>query len=165
MMNNKIEVVDIKSEDESILRSLSIQCEDALVGNARHFTDNEIHAIANKLVIPKDGDVNRYRSKFIYVNEELVGFLAYYQGFPFEKTIWISAFYLIPEYRRKGIGSKVMGAMKKNEIDLGYMQFGTILHKYDIMAQKFFERHQFHLDKRTKEEEMRGFFCTYEFKD
>lgn len=164
-MKDKIEVLDIKSEEEVQLRSLSIKCEDALVGNVRHFSDAEIHAIANKEVIPPEGSKDRYRSKFIYFNGELVGFLAYYQGFPFPQTIWISAFYLIPEARRKGIGSKVMGALKKNEIDLGYIQFGTILYKYDLMAQRFFEKNQFYLDKRTQDEEMRGYFCTYQFKD
>lgn len=162
----KIDIIEIQERDEPVLKAVAKQCEDALVGcGAEHFSDEELHGIATKSILPPNGNRENYKSKLIVLDGKPIGFMAYYEGFPFKDSVWINAFYLIPEYRGKKIGSQIMMSLKQNEMKNGYRAFGAIIPRMNLLGQNFLRKHHFSIDKKSLDKDKVVYFCVYEIKE
>lgn len=161
---HKVDIREMNVDDEATLRMICDRCEDALAGCGERISDQEVHAIVRKKVLPPKGVSEKYHAKLIFFDGEPAGFMTYYEGYPFDRTVWIGSFYLVPEVRGQSLGSQIMMMFKQNLIELGYMQFAAQLHRMNLRGQDFFRKHQFVLDQRSIDRDFLLYFCTYRSK-
>ena len=161
---HKVDIREMNIDDEAILRQLCDRCEDALAGCGERISDQAVHDIVRKQVLPPNGKSEKYHAKLIFFDGEPAGFLTYYEGYPFERTVWIGSFYLVPEVRGQSLGTQIMMMFKQTMIQLGYMQFMAQLHRMNLRGQDFFRKNQFVLDQRSIERDFLLYCCTYRSK-
>ena len=80
---HKVDIREMTIDDETTLRQICDRCEDALAGCGERISDQEVHDIVRKKVLPPEGKSEKYHAKLITFDGEPAGFMTYYEGYPF----------------------------------------------------------------------------------
>lgn len=77
---HKVDIREMTIDDETTLRQICDRCEDALAGCGERISDQEVHDIVRKKVLPPEGKSEKYHAKLITFDGEPAGFMTYLEA-------------------------------------------------------------------------------------
>jgi ribosomal protein S18 acetylase RimI-like enzyme len=93
--------------------------------------------------LPPGGTKENYYFYKIQQNNILIGFMAYYIGYPYKNIAYLSDFYIGSKYRRYGMGSEIVDAIADVFKPMGINEIRLCVSLRNATALQFWVKHKF----------------------